>query len=594
MIKGIIFDLDGVLISTDTLHYQAWKKIADAEGIPFDETINNQLRGVSRMASLEIILRKAKKQYTQEEKEALAEQKNQYYVDSLKTLNPEMVSAEIRELLAKFKADGYKLAIGSSSKNTQAILQAIDLVSPFDAIIDGTMIERTKPDPEVFLKGAATLGLEPRECLVIEDAASGVKAAKAGGFIAVGIGDAAKNKLTDYPIQSLLEIPEVIKKAQAPAMVITHLKKIYPNGFEAIRDFSLEINRDEFVVFVGPSGCGKSTILRMIAGLEDVTDGSVVLNGEDVTDKDSKDRNMAMVFQNYALYPHRTVAGNISFPLDVTKRTPIKHFFDIKWRKARKQQIKEAVQLAAERVGLGDLLDQKPENLSGGQRQRVALARALVRDPKVFLLDEPLSNLDAKMRVQMRSEITRLHDKLNTIFIYVTHDQVEAMTMGTKIVILKDGDIQQVGSPQEVFINPVNLFVAGFIGTPQMNFFDAVINKDAKGHWAELGGKRIDLPAERLKAFPDEMLGKEVTMGIRPKAISVEGDLAFKKQGYEAKIDLFEQLGEETLVYAKFLEKDIIISTSGLGRFTKGQDIGISFDVTNVCLFDKETENSLL
>ncbi len=252
---------------------------------------------------------------------------------------------------------------------------------------------------------------------------------------------------------------------------------------------------------------------------------------------------------------------------------------------------------AASKIGLSEYLDRKPANLSGGQRQRVALGRAIVRNPKIFLLDEPLSNLDAKMRVQMRSEITRLHDKLKTIFIYVTHDQIEAMTMGTVIVVLKDGIIQQVGSPEDIFLNPRNRFVAGFIGTPQMNFFDVTITKKNDGYYANFeSGEPLKLPNERMKGFLDENLNKIVTMGLRPKAISAEGDLTYKEQGYKAKINLFEQLGEETLVYASFMDKkdDLILSTTGLGRFKKGQEIGISFDMEHVCLFSKEGEESSL
>ncbi len=595
MVKGIIFDLDGVLVFTDQFHYQAWKRLADEEGIYFDEEINLRLRGVSRMDSLNIVLEKAEKQYSDEEKAALAERKNGYYVEMLKTLDENHVDKKNLEVLLALKEAGYRLGVGSSSKNTMLILKQTGLEKYFDAIADGTMIKHSKPDPEVFELAAEKLGLEPNECAVIEDAEAGVIAANEGGFLSIGIGPVSKLSISKKAIQSLEELPPLLEEMKKPLISIRHLKKIYPNGYEAIHDFSLDIEDQEFVVFVGPSGCGKSTVLRMIAGLEDVTDGEILLGEDDITDKDSKDRNIAMVFQNYALYPHLTVRKNIGFPLNL-ERVPLKHFFDFKYRKERKRKINEAVEKAAERIGLTQYLETKPENLSGGQRQRVALGRAIVRDPKVFLLDEPLSNLDAKMRVQMRAEISKLHDKLRTVFIYVTHDQIEAMTMGSKIVILKDGYIQQVGTPEDVFLNPVNRFVAGFIGTPQMNFIDAVITKTGKKYFAEFNGKKIELNAARMASFDDLNLNKTVTMGIRPKAILVGGDLGYTEQGYSGKVSLYEQLGEETLVYAKFdgCENELIISTSGLGRFKKGETISLCFKSDNVCLFDKESEESLL
>lgn len=595
MIKGIVFDLDGVLVFTDKLHYQAWKRLCDEEGYQFDEDVNLKLRGVSRMDSLRIILKHNNVTLDEAKEAELAERKNGYYVELLQSFSPKDVKEEDVQALRALKAKGILLGVGSSSKNAPFILKRTGLDKEFDVIVDGSMISKTKPDPEVFLKAAELLGLESSECMVVEDAEAGIEAANNGNFYSVAIGPATSLDTPNNKIERISDLLNILEEYSKPVMQIHNLKKIYPNGYEAIHDFSLDIANEEFVVFVGPSGCGKSTVLRMIAGLEDVSDGEIILNGEDITDKDSKDRNIAMVFQNYALYPHLTVYKNISFPLDL-ERVPLKHFFDFKYRKQRKMKIDEAVRKAAERIGLTDYLDTKPANLSGGQRQRVALGRAIVRNPKIFLLDEPLSNLDAKMRVQMRSEITRLHDKLKTIFIYVTHDQVEAMTMGSKIVILKDGDIQQVGTPEDVFIHPVNKFVAGFIGTPQMNFMSAVISKDKNGYAATFAGKTIPLPKERMAGFDDANLGKEVILGVRPKAIMVEGDPGFAKQGYEARISLFEQLGEETLVYANFegMSNDLIISSEGLGRFKKGQTISISFKMEHVCLFDKTSEASLL
>ena len=599
MKKGMIFDLDGVIVSTDHYHYLAWKTIADQEGIEFNEEINNRLRGVSRMASLEIILEKAPRSYSKEEKETLCEKKNSIYRESLKQLQPSDCSKDVRLTLKTLREAGIRLSIGSASKNTRFILERIGLLGAFDEIVDGTMISHSKPNPEVFLLAAEKLGLSPGECGVVEDAYAGIEAAKAGGFEAYGIGDASHSPLVDHPLHALSDLLPLVldKQENQPVLKLEHLGKTYPNGFVATKDFNLDIYDGEFVVFVGPSGCGKSTVLRMIAGLEDVTRGNVLLRGEDVTDKEAKDRDMAMVFQNYALYPHLSVFKNIAFPLEVN-RVPLKHFFDFKYRKKRKEEIRKKVVDAAEKIGLSEYLDRKPANLSGGQRQRVALGRAIVRDPKVFLLDEPLSNLDAKMRVQMRSEITRLHDRLKTVFVYVTHDQVEAMTMGTKIVVLKDGAIQQVGTPEDIFLNPVNQFVAGFIGTPQMNFFSATLLKTENGYGLRFQGfeTAVPLPKDRLASLDQAYLNRPVTCGIRPKAISVAGDHDYVEQGFKTVILICEQLGEETLLYCSFpgKEGDLILSTEGIGRFRKGEEIGLSFKMEHVCLFDPEDGHSLL
>ncbi len=600
MIKGIIFDLDGVIVSTDAYHYQAWKSIADKEGIPFDETINNRLRGVSRMASLDIILEKASHPYGERKKEELATQKNETYRAFLAKMTPRDLPKESKLAIKKLYEEGYHLAIGSSSKNTKFILERLDITNAFDAIIDGNLISKTKPDPEVFLKAQAALNLEVEECLVIEDAKAGIDAAKAGGFIAVGIGDAASYEKTDYPIEKLTDILQVIEdvnKKNAHKISIEHVGKVYKQGnVRAVTDFNLQIEDGEFVVFVGPSGCGKSTVLRMIAGLEEITEGEVYLDGKLLNYLDPKDRNIAMVFQNYALYPHLTVRKNIAFPLSQAK-IPLKRFFDFKWRKKRKEEINQAVEAAAAKINLTPYLDRKPANLSGGQRQRVALGRAIVRNPQVFLLDEPLSNLDAKMRAQMRTEISRLHNELKTVFIYVTHDQVEAMTMGTKIVVLKDGVIQQVATPDELYLNPVNVFVAGFIGTPQMNFFDAVISKEKDDYYASFLGceKPIKINKERMEHFDEHYLGKTITMGIRPKMISVQGDMTYQEQGLKTKVNIFEKLGDNTIIYSdcEGLEGELISSVEGIRSFTPGQEISISFDLSEVCLFDKKKQRTI-
>lgn len=592
MIKGIVFDLDGVLVFTDHYHYLAWKAIADQEGIPFDEKINDRLRGVSRMDSLAIILEKAHKTYSEEEKQKLADQKNTLYRKYLKQMTPKDVKDEVRTTLEALHKKGIKLAIGSSSKNATMILEQTNLSHYFDQIVDGNKITHSKPDPEVFLLGAKALGFESKDCLVVEDAEAGIEAAKAGGFKAVGIGPASHDKRTDYPIASIKDILSIV----GSKIRLEHLCKVYPNGVKAVKDFSLEINDDEFIVFVGPSGCGKSTVLRMIAGLEEITSGELYLDGKNISDEEPDHRNIAMVFQNYALYPQLTVRKNIAFPLEM-RHVCWKYFFDFAYRKKRHQEINAAVEEAAAKIGLTPYLDRKPRNLSGGQRQRVALGRAIVRHPSVFLLDEPLSNLDAKMRVQMRTEISKLHNDLKCVFIYVTHDQVEAMTMGTRIVVMKDGTIQQIASPSELYVNPINKFVAGFIGTPQMNFFNGVIH-EKDGHYSVTfgEGKTCDIPAERMAHFDKNYLEKTVTIGIRPKEISAEGDPSFAEQGIHAKIILWEQLGEETLLYCqiKGKEGELIASVKGLLVYQNGQEVSLSFNFEHVCLFDKESEKSLL
>ena len=290
------------------------------------------------------------------------------------------------------------------------------------------------------------------------------------------------------------------------SLSLKHIYKKYPGGVTAVSDFNLEIEDKEFVIFVGPSGCGKSTTLRMIAGLEEITEGELRIDGTLVNDVAPKDRDIAMVFQNYALYPHMTVYENMAFGL--------------KLRKVPKETIKRRVEAAAKILGIEALLDRKPKAMSGGQKQRVALGRAIVREPKVFLLDEPLSNLDAKLRAAMRTEITKIHQTIGTTFIYVTHDQVEAMTMATRIVVMKDGLIQQVDTPQNLYDKPVNIFVAGFIGTPQMNFLISTLDKKEDGAYITFGANTIKLPVEKANdPALEPYFGKEVIAGIRPELI---------------------------------------------------------------------------
>ena len=292
-------------------------------------------------------------------------------------------------------------------------------------------------------------------------------------------------------------------------VVLKNVFKTYAGGVTAVSDFNIDIQDKEFIILVGPSGCGKTTTLRMIAGLEEISSGELYIGDKLCNDVAPKDRDIAMVFQNYALYPHMTVFDNMAFGL--------------KLRKTPKEEIKRRVHEAARILSIEHLLDRKPKALSGGQRQRVALGRAIVREPKVFLMDEPLSNLDAKLRVQMRTEISKLHLKLNTTFIYVTHDQTEALTMGTRIVVMKDGFVQQVDSPQKLYDEPVNQFVAGFIGSPQMNFANVTVEKQADKVFLNFGSSKLEVPANKAKVLVEQgYIGKEVVMGIRPEDIHDE------------------------------------------------------------------------
>ena len=355
--------------------------------------------------------------------------------------------------------------------------------------------------------------------------------------------------------------------------------KKYPGGVIAVSDFNLEIKDKEFIILVGPSGCGKSTTLRMVAGLEEISEGQLFIGDKYVNDIAPKDRDIAMVFQNYALYPHMSVFENMAFGL--------------KLRKTPKEEIKRRVEEAAKILDIAHLLDRKPKALSGGQRQRVALGRAIVRNPKVFLLDEPLSNLDAKLRAQMRTELTKLHQRLQTTFIYVTHDQTEAMTMGTRIVVMKDGFIQQVAAPTTLYEYPCNLFVATFIGSPQMNIFDAtVIDKDG-ATYLKFGETMIKLPNE--KGRNPEVLayaGKDVAVGIRPENIHDEEVFInqYPEAVVEADVDVVERLGSVTYLYAQCEGNAIIASVQPRSTVKTGDHVKLAFDVSRIHLFDKDTE----
>lgn len=354
--------------------------------------------------------------------------------------------------------------------------------------------------------------------------------------------------------------------------------QVTDEGVVAVQEFNLDIKDKEFIVLVGPSGCGKSTTLRMIAGLEEITDGKLYIDGKEMNDVPPKDRDIAMVFQNYALYPHMTVYDNMAFSL--------------KLKKVSKDEIDRKVKEAAEILGITDYLKRKPKNLSGGQRQRVAIGRAIVRSPKVLLMDEPLSNLDAKLRNQMRAEIIKLRQRINTTFIYVTHDQIEAMTLGDRIVVMKDGFIQQIGTPQDIFNHPCNLFVASFIGTPQMNFFDGKLVKKADGYEIETNGYSLALTNKQNEILQKKNVPSDIIIGIRPVHISLSD------KGIKAKIDVTELMGSELHLHLNVDGKDVIIvvptTDIDTDSLNNNKEIYFSFSPNLVHLFDKETGNALL
>ena len=363
------------------------------------------------------------------------------------------------------------------------------------------------------------------------------------------------------------------------SLSLEHICKVYPNGFEAVKDFNLDIQDKEFIIFVGPSGCGKSTTLRMVAGLEDISSGTLKIAGKVMNNVEPKDRDIAMVFQNYALYPHMTVYDNMAFGL--------------KLRKVPKDQIDKAVREAARILDLDKLLDRKPKALSGGQRQRVAMGRAIVRNPRVFLMDEPLSNLDAKLRVQMRTEIAKLHERLGATIIYVTHDQTEAMTLGTRIVVMKDGVIQQVDTPINLYNEPCNLFVAGFIGSPQMNFIDAVVEKDGETVSLKIGTSKFDLPASKGKVLIEKgYVGKTVVAGIRPEHLD-DADLSETpvdpSHTFEAAINVYELMGAEVYLYFDFGGSQMTARVDPRTKAATGRKATFTMDTEKIHVFDKES-----
>ena len=363
------------------------------------------------------------------------------------------------------------------------------------------------------------------------------------------------------------------------SLSLQHINKTYPNGFQAVKDFNLEIEDKEFIIFVGPSGCGKSTTLRMITGLEEISGGTLKIGDKVMNDVEPKDRDIAMVFQNYALYPHMTVYDNMAFGL--------------KLRKVPKDQIDKAVREAARILDLEKLLDRKPKALSGGQRQRVAMGRAIVRNPKVFLMDEPLSNLDAKLRVQMRIEISKIHQRLGATIIYVTHDQTEAMTLGTRIVVMKDGVVQQVDTPQHLYEQPGNLFVAGFMGSPQMNFLDAQIAEKGGDLIAKVGEYDIVIPAAKAKVLKDGgYVGKTVVLGIRPEDIHDSQMFieASPSVPMTSTVKVYELLGAEVFLYFDVNGTQVTARVDPRTNSKTGDTIKFAFDMEKSHFFDKETE----
>lgn len=363
------------------------------------------------------------------------------------------------------------------------------------------------------------------------------------------------------------------------SILLKNIYKIYPGDVTAVTDFNMEIDDKEFIILVGPSGCGKSTTLRMIAGLEEISKGEIYIGDNLINDVAPKDRDIAMVFQNYALYPHMTVYKNLAFGLEL--------------RKVPKDEIRKRVTEAAKILDIEHLLERKPKALSGGQRQRVALGRAMVRNPQVFLLDEPLSNLDAKLRTAMRSEIIKLHKKLETTFVYVTHDQIEAMTMGDRIVVMKDGFIQQVDTPQNLYNYPCNLFVAGFIGAPQMNFLDARVKVEDENIIVDFNGNfqfvLTDEKANSLKAYA----GKDIVVGIRPEDLKVKYTEELNNYKTKACVDITELMGSEIYIYFDCYGQKLICKTSADTIVKPDSEIEIAFDINKIHFFEKETESAI-
>ena len=379
-----------------------------------------------------------------------------------------------------------------------------------------------------------------------------------------------------YPFISGEQKKSKKKKADEPEKKKVNLQ-ITDEGVVAVQEFNLDIKDKEFIVLVGPSGCGKSTTLRMVAGLEEISGGELYIDGKLMNDVAPKDRDIAMVFQNYALYPHMTVYDNMAFSLKL-RHTP-------------KDEIDKKVREAAEILDITQYLERKPKALSGGQRQRVAIGRAIVRDPKVMLMDEPLSNLDAKLRNEMRAEIIKLRQRINTTFMYVTHDQTEAMTLGDRIVIMKDGYIQQIGTPQDVFNHPANLFVAGFIGMPVMNFFDAQLTREGDKFFVEIGGLKVELSEDKEeRLLKNDVQSQAITLGVRPEHTDVSD------KGIAARVDVSEMMGSSVHLHVNADGRDVIIIVPTIdmkGNYNIGDTVHFTFDGKVAHVFSKETDKNL-
>ena len=366
------------------------------------------------------------------------------------------------------------------------------------------------------------------------------------------------------------------------SITLKNIRKVYPGGVTAVDDFNLHIEDKQFIVLVGPSGCGKSTTLRMIAGLEEITEGEIFIGDDLVNNMPPKDRNIAMVFQNYALYPHMTAFNNMAFGL--------------KMRKTPKTGIEQLVREASRILDIEYLLDRKPKAMSGGQRQRVALGRAMVRHPAVFLLDEPLSNLDAKLRTSMRTEIIKLHKRLGITFVYVTHDQTEAMTMGDIIVVMKDGFIQQVDTPQSLYEKPCNVFVAGFIGTPQMNFFSGVLTKEGDNYFVETHGDRLQIDPVKINDRLADYVSRKVTVGIRPENLTdrIGSSEVNPHSTITAIVDVSELMGSEVYLYLDYKKVDLIARVSSETTAKAGDEIKLLVDTRRIHLFDCDDESAII
>ncbi len=388
-----------------------------------------------------------------------------------------------------------------------------------------------------------------------------------------------KNVKKIYPIETS-EQRKQRKGADASQPKRGNLQ-ITDKGIVAVQEFNLDIADKEFIVLVGPSGCGKSTTLRMVAGLEEISEGELYIDGKLMNDIAPKDRDIAMVFQNYALYPHMTVYDNMAFSL--------------KLRHVPKDEIDRKVREAAEILDIVQYLNRKPKALSGGQRQRVAIGRAIVRSPKVMLMDEPLSNLDAKLRNEMRAEIIKLRERINTTFIYVTHDQTEAMTLGDRIVIMRDGYIQQIGTPQEVFNHPSNLFVAGFIGMPVMNFFDAKLIREDSRYFVQLGDFKVELASDKEeRLLKNDVQSQDVTLGVRPEHTEIAS--ALSKDGIRARVDVSEMMGSSVHLHVSAEGRDVIIIVPTIdmeGNYSMGDTVNFTFKGNAAHVFSKENEKNL-